>query len=87
MDCAMSLQLLSDYYAGTLDQTNSEGVKLHLTDCPGCDGVFKDLVAIVLAASQLSLIKPDTNGGLDGIAFPDEALIWQRMNLDGRIVH
>ncbi len=71
MDCAQSLELLSEYRVGALDETNRNGVSEHLSLCPTCDDVFKDLNSIVIAAAIL-------RDGAD-VTFPDESVLWQRM--------
>ena len=79
MDCAKSLELLSDFRDGALGKEDKVFVKGHLADCPPCAGVFQDLDLIVVAASSL---RRD-----DGLTFPDEDAIWQRMSLGARTVH
>jgi predicted anti-sigma-YlaC factor YlaD len=78
MDCAKSLEMLSDYNAGSLSDSDVIFVRTHLLTCPDCDGVFKDLALIVQTASVLR--------SADGIAYPDEEILWQRLSV-GRIVH
>ena len=78
MDCARSIELLSEYSAGSLGEDESVYVRTHLAACADCDGVFKDLKLIV----QTALSMRNENG----IAYPDEELLWQRLSA-GRIVH
>lgn len=78
MDCARSLELLSEFSAGTLGETDLLFVKTHLSACVDCDGVFKDLQLIVQTAAAMRLA--------DGIAYPDEEALWLRLSA-GRIVH
>jgi Putative zinc-finger len=78
MDCAKSLELLSEFRDGALDETGRMEVHTHLTLCGPCAGVFNDLDTIVLAATALRS---------DEIAFPDEQVIWQRMDFAGRTIH
>ncbi len=79
MDCAKSLELLSDFHDGALDEAWRAKVQTHLVVCNPCAGVFRDLDAIVLAAAALH-----TNSE---VAFPDENVIWQRMGIVKRTVH
>lgn len=79
MDCAKSLELLSEFHDGALDEAWQAKVRTHLTECPPCAGVFLDLDTIVLAATAL---RSDLE-----IAFPDENLIWQRMSIGNRTIH
>jgi hypothetical protein len=78
MDCARSIELLSDYDAGLLGDNDVVFVRTHLLDCPDCDGVFRDLKLIV----QTALAMRSENG----IAYPDEEALWQRLSAN-RIVH
>jgi len=78
MDCARSIELLSDYDAGLLGDDDKLLVITHLSGCIDCDGVFKDLKLIV----QTALSMRNENG----IAYPDEEALWQRLNAN-RIVH
>ena len=78
MDCARSIELLSEYSAGTLGDDDQIFVRTHLTGCADCDGVFRDLKLIV----QTALAMRSENG----IAYPDEEALWQRLSA-GRIVH
>ena len=78
MDCARSIELLSEYTAGSLGENDSIFVRMHLLDCVDCNGVFEDLRLIVQTATLLR--------NENGIAYPDEELLWQRVSV-GRIVH
>ena len=71
MDCEESLPLLSEYHAGALDETARDGVREHLDCCPPCDGIYHDVETIVVSASSLR--------GEEGISFPDENAVWQRI--------
>ncbi|MDQ1610760.1 MAG: putative zinc-finger [Pyrinomonadaceae bacterium] len=74
MDCEESLPLLSDYHAGELDEAARDGVRDHLGCCPPCDGIYHDVETIVVSASSLR--------EEEGISFPDENAIWQRMQFN-----
>jgi anti-sigma factor ChrR (cupin superfamily) len=78
MDCARSIELLSEYSAGSLAEPDSVFVRTHLTICADCNGVFEDLKLIV----QTALVMRSENG----IAYPDEELLWQRVSTS-RVVH
>lgn len=80
MDCAKSLELLSDFHDGSLDDVGRMEVQTHLTLCRPCAGVFSDLDAIVMAATTLRSTEQE-------LTFPDEQAIWQRMNFAGRTIH
>jgi len=71
MDCEESLELLSEYHAGALNETASGGVREHLDCCPPCDDVYHDVEAIVVSATSLRTE--------EGISFPDENTVWQRI--------
>lgn len=73
MDCVQSLLLLSDYHDGSLDEEPRSLIIIHLEECTPCMGIFKDLQVIVTSATVIR--------GEDGITFPDENLIWQRMQI------
>jgi Putative zinc-finger len=79
MDCAKSLELLSDFHDDLLDEALQLEVRTHLAMCAPCAGVFRDLDTIVLAAVALRA-EP-------GLAFPDEHVIWQRMSFDDGPIH
>ena len=78
MDCDRSIELLSEYDAGLLGDDDVLFVRTHLLGCADCDGVFRDLKLIV----QTALAMRSENG----IAYPDEEVLWQRLNAN-RIVH
>jgi hypothetical protein len=78
MDCARSIELLSEYSAGSLVGDDQILVRTHLSACADCDGVFRDLKLIV----QTALAMRSENG----IAYPDEEVLWQRLSAS-RIVH
>ena len=79
MDCARSIELLSEYTAETLGENDKILVSTHLLDCVDCKGVFEDLRLIVQTAT---LLRAENNG----IAYPDEELLWARVSAS-RIVH
>ena len=78
MDCDRSIELLSDYDAGLLGEEDIIFVRTHLSACADCDGVLRDLKLIV----QLALSIRAENG----IAYPDEETLWQRLSAN-RVVH
>jgi anti-sigma factor ChrR (cupin superfamily) len=78
MDCSRSIELLSEYSAGSLGEDERLFVITHLSACADCDGVFQDLKLIV----QTALSMRNENG----IAYPDEDSLWQRLSAS-RIVH
>lgn len=71
MECEESLELLSEYQANALDESRRDGVREHLGCCPPCDDVYHDVETIVVSASSLR--------EEEGISFPDETAIWQRI--------
>ena len=75
-DCVKSLELLSDYHDGALTDAERTLVRTHLSKCPPCAGIFRDLDSIVVAAMSLRLGQ--------GVNFPDEDAIWQRMAISKR---
>ena len=79
MDCSKSLELLSEYRAGSLDESETILVRTHLSGCLDCDGVFKDLELILQAVVGLR----ETNG----YAYPDENAVWQRLSLSNKPIH
>jgi hypothetical protein len=79
MDCAKSLELLSEYRANTLDETESVFVRTHLTDCKTCHEVLEELNMILQATRILR--------EADSISYPDESKLWQRLNLGRKGVH
>jgi len=78
MDCARSIELLSEYSAGSLGENESIFIRTHLLDCKDCNGLFEDLRLIVQTAT---LLRTE-----NGIAYPDEELLWARVSAH-RIVH
>lgn len=78
MDCARSIELLSDYSADVLGENDKIFVTTHLLDCVDCKGVFEDLRLIVQTATLLR--------AENGLAYPDEELLWARVTAS-RIVH
>ncbi len=80
MDCAKYLELLSDYCDGGLDADTRTLVQTHLKDCIPCDGVSRELDSIVRTAI---ILRSET----DGISFPNEEIIWQRLSLTKQIIH
>ena len=78
MDCAKSIELLSEYSAGSLAGDDQIFITTHLSACADCDGVFRDLKLIV----QTALAMRNENG----IAYPDEDGLWQRLSAN-RVVH
>ena len=80
MDCAKYHELLSDFCDGALDDDTRTLVRTHLKDCLPCDGINRELDTIVRTA----VILRSEN---DGISFPDEEVVWQRLNLSKQIIH
>ena len=78
MDCARSIELLSEYTAGSLGDDDSVFVKTHLTACADCNGVLEDLKLIVQTAIAM---RSD-----NGIAYPDEEILWQKVSTR-RFIH
>ena len=78
MDCAKSIELLSDYSAGSLGDDDSVFIRTHLTACTDCNGVFEDLKLIVQTALSMR--------SENGIAYPDEEVLWQKVTAH-RVVH
>lgn len=78
MDCARSIELLSEYDAGLLGDDERVSVMTHLGGCVDCDGVFQDLKLIVQTALSMR--------SENGIAYPDEETLWQRLSAN-RTVH
>ena len=78
MDCDRSIELLSEYDAGLLGDDDVLFVRTHLLGCADCDGVFRDLKLIVQTAFAMR--------SENGIAYPDEDSLWQRLSAR-RVVH
>ena len=72
MDCAKSLELLSEYHAGTLEEVEMLEIRAHLQACSPCADVFHDMVLIVQTAQSLC-------DAVYTIAFPDEDALWRRL--------
>ena len=73
MDCVKSIMLLSDFHDGALNQEEQAQLRAHLALCPPCKGIFRDIDTIVTAAGKLR--------DEQGITFPDENVLWQRMQI------
>ena len=73
MDCVRTLELISEFHAGALDETERVVVHTHLLECVTCAEVLNDVEVIVKVAKITYL---ETT-----IHFPDEHALWQRMNL------
>ena len=73
MDCAKSLLMLSEYRDAVLDEDYYALVKEHLEKCPPCMVILQDIELIVMSAPALH--------EEEGITFPDENAIWQRMRI------
>ena len=73
MDCAKSIELLSDFRDGWLDQEEQEQVRVHLITCTPCVQVYRDLDTIVITAKVFCTEQE--------IVFPDETALWERMGL------
>jgi hypothetical protein len=78
MDCARSIELLSEYHIGSLNEEDSVFIRTHLSACIDCNGILEDLQLIVQAAASMR--------AENGIAYPDEEVLWQRVSV-GRIIH
>jgi hypothetical protein len=72
MDCARSIELLSDYDAGLLGREEVVILRTHLTNCGDCDGVFEDLRLIIRVAIAM-------RSG-DSITYPDGEALWQSLS-------
>lgn len=72
-NCARSLALLSDYHDGLLGEAEQEFVRAHLGECPPCMVVLQDVQLIITSAA---VMRED-----QGISFPDERVIWQRLRI------
>jgi hypothetical protein len=80
MECEESVALLSELHAGTIEESTAILIRRHLADCPPCCGVFEDIQTIIATATSL-------NQANDGLEFPDENVIWQRITIVKRTVH
>jgi len=79
MDCVKSLEVLSDFHSRALNEMDQEQVREHLAKCSPCVGVLQDIGSIVAVASVLCVE--------EGICFPDENIIWQRLTFAKGIAH
>ena len=79
MECEKSIELLSDFHDGELNERGRVEVSTHLAECRPCAGLYGDIDHIVLAASTLG-VEPS-------IAYPDEETLWRRMRLADGEVH
>jgi predicted anti-sigma-YlaC factor YlaD len=79
VDCERSLDLLSDMRDGVLTEPEATLVRAHLDGCDDCNVVFLDLEVIVTAALSLR--------AENGLAYPDEQLLWERIGVRKRTVH
>ncbi|CDM65016.1 anti-sigma factor family protein [Pyrinomonas methylaliphatogenes] len=79
MDCERSLELLSEYHAGTLEDVEMLEIRAHLQVCSPCADVFHDLILIVETARSLC--------GADTIRYPDEDELWRRLGIANRALH
>lgn len=73
MDCEKSLELLSDFLDGALEPNTRGLIKVHLDGCPPCAIVYDELNMLIVVAPEL---RDDSD-----IAFPDENVVWQRLEL------
>lgn len=80
MKCDDSIELLSEYHAGSLGEKIKSEIHLHLKNCPPCMDVMSDLEIIVVTARFLR----DENPGVD---FPDENVIWRRIVTSRTVIH
>ena len=80
MECEESVALLSELHAGNLEESTALLIRRHLADCPPCCDVFEDLQTIVITATSLGKSH-------DGLEFPDEDVVWQRITMIKRTVH
>ena len=80
MDCARSVELLSEFHANALDESDKSGVAAHLAECPPCRGIYQEITLI----AETAVVLRDAE---ETIAFPDENALWQRMNLMKRAVY
>lgn len=72
MECARSVELLSDFHDGTLEQALYIEVRTHLDGCPPCAAVYQDILRIIFVASELRQTPQ--------IKFPDPNAVWQRFD-------
>ncbi len=79
VDCDKSLELLSDLRDGLLAESEMTLIRAHLDGCVGCKDVFIDIELIVSIASTLHTE--------NGLAYPDEEILWQRIGVKRSTVH
>ena len=79
VDCERSLDLLSDMRDGVLMEPDVTWVKTHLDGCVDCHGVLLDLEIIVTTALSLR--------AENGLAYPDEQILWERIGVRKRPIH
>ena len=79
MDCAESVAKLSEYHDEELAAEQAVQVRAHLAACAPCDGVYRELDEIVVAASSL--------GVEASVSYPNEDVLWQRLAITNRIIH
>lgn len=81
MDCAHSVELLSDFHEGTLNDVQVTQVRLHLAECPPCADVLQDITVIVGIAVVMR------SGDAESMSFPDETVLWERISLSRQASH
>lgn len=79
VDCDRSLELLSDLRDEVLADADTIWIRAHLQGCGNCNGIFLDLEMIVLTARSL--------GSENGLAYPDENGLWERIGAGRRTIH
>lgn len=80
MKCVESIELLSEYHAGALDEILVREIRVHLADCTPCKEIMSDLVVIIETAHAL-------RDEQEGILFPDENTFWTRIRLSRETAH
>lgn len=73
MECVESIELLSEYHADALGERLRHEVRLHLAECPPCNGVMLDLESIIRMAATI--------GQQAEISYPDEDEVWVRLKI------
>lgn len=73
MNCAESLELLSEFHADALDEILRREIHTHLEACAPCKYIMVDIEIIVETAHVL-------RESSDGVSFPDENIIWSRIS-------
>jgi len=81
MDCAKSLELLSEFRDGFLGDSDKALISAHLSICMPCMGIFKDLDSIIAAATSF------LRGSDEGVTFPDETVVWERVTVKRTTAH